>query len=118
MKYTLTLPERPFTAIKNGTKKVEGRTITGHSNVPYDKLKKGDILEFQNESTSGVLLTEVLYVNHYSTVKQMLIKEGAENVLSSEPKTVEHGIESYNSLTNYKENIEKHGMYAIGIKVV
>jgi len=42
----------------------------------------------------------------------MLETEGVENVLSSEPKTVEHGIESYNSLYDYKENIEKHGMFA------
>lgn len=46
----------------------------------------------------------------------MLEAEGVRNVLSSEPKTIEHGIESYNSFQGYKEGIRKNGIYAIGIK--
>jgi ASC-1-like (ASCH) protein len=47
----------------------------------------------------------------------MLMAEGVENVLSSEPKTLEHGIESYNSFTGYKERISKYGIYAIGLEL-
>jgi ASC-1-like (ASCH) protein len=48
----------------------------------------------------------------------MLEQEGVENLLSGEPKTIEHGIESYNSLTEYKEGIIKNGIYAIGVKLL
>jgi len=48
----------------------------------------------------------------------MLGKEGVQNVLSSEPKTVEHGIKSYNSLEGYKEGIRENGIYAIGLKLL
>lgn len=58
------------------------------------------------------------FVHHYSKVKEMLEKEGVQNVLSSEPKTVEHGVESYNSLEDYKEGIKKNGIYAIGLKLL
>lgn len=45
----------------------------------------------------------------------MLMSEGVGNVLSSVPKTVEHGVESYNSFTQYKECIPSEGIYAIGL---
>lgn len=44
----------------------------------------------------------------------MLQTEGPENVLLYFPKTVEHGVESYNSFDGYKENVMKYGIYAIG----
>lgn len=56
------------------------------------------------------------FVHHYHSVKEMLETEGVRNVLSSEPKTIEHGIKNYNSLEGYKEGIKKNGIYAIGIK--
>jgi len=113
--YNLDLPERPFRAIQNRTKKVEGRAPSSTENI-YNEMKHGDTLVFTNESTGEKLNTEVLFVHHYDDIKTMLQSEGVENVLSSEPKTIEHGIESYNSFTNYKENINKYGIYAIGIK--
>ena len=42
MKYILDLNDRPFKAIKAGTKKIEGRTPTSWDKTPYDKLQKGD----------------------------------------------------------------------------
>jgi len=41
-----------------------------------------------------------------------------KNVLSSQPKTVKHGIESYNSFPGYKENVFKFGIFAIGIEPI
>jgi len=113
--FTLHLPERPFRAIQKGTKKVEGRSPDSKDNK-YEKMKPGDVLVFEHEETGEKLKTEILFVHHYSDVKQMLLTESIENVLSSEPKTIEHGVESYNSLTNYKDRIPKFGIYAIGIK--
>lgn len=116
MNYTLDLNDRPFNAVKAGTKKVEGRTSTSWDKTPYDKLRKGDIIHLINNVTNEEMDVSVLFVHHYPDTKSMLEAEGVENVLSSEPKTIEHGIESYNFHTGYKEGIKKNGIYAIGIK--
>lgn len=115
--FILHLPERPFRAIQKGTKKIEGRAPDSKDNK-YEKMKPGDILVFRHEETSEKLKTKILFVHHYPDVKTLLLAEGIENVLSSEPKTIEHGVESYNSLTNYKERIPRFGIYAIGIEPI
>lgn len=118
MKYTLDLNDRPFKAIKARTKKIEGRTPTSWDKTPYDKLQKGDTIHFINNVTNEEIDVDVLFVHHYHNVKEMLENEGVQNVLSSNPKTVEHGIESYNSLEGYKEGIKKNGIYAIGLELL
>lgn len=111
MKYLLDINDRPFKAILAGTKKVEGRCPKPGDKFLYSKLEKGDLIIFQNNVTNEILETEVLFVHHYPDVKEMLETERVENVISSEPKTIEHGIEGY------KEGIKKNGIYAIGIKL-
>ena len=118
MKYTLDMNDRPFRAILAGTKKVEGRTPTRLDKTPFDKLKPGDSIIFVNNVSSEVLKVKVAFVYHYPGVRKMLEKEGVQNVLSSEPKTIEHGIESYNSLKGYQEGIKKNGIYAIGLRLL
>lgn len=113
--FTLHLPERPFRAIQKGTKKIEGRSPNSRDNK-YEKMRPGDTLIFEHEETREKLETKILFVHHYPDVKTMLLSEGVENVLSSKPKTIEHGIESYHSISNYKERIPKFGIYAISIK--
>ena len=116
MKYVLDLNDRPFKAIKAGIKKIEGRTPTSWDKTPYERLQMGDVIHFTNNVTNEDMDVNVLFVHHYSDTKEMLRAEGVENILSSEPKTIEHGIESYNSLEGYKEGIAKNGIYAIGIR--
>lgn len=116
MQHTLHLPERPFLAIQKGTKKVEGRA--GSKDGRYKKYKTDDALTFINEDTGEELKTSISFVHYYKDTKSMLEQEGAENVLSSFPKTVEHGIESYHSIADYKERIGKYGIYAIGVKLL
>lgn len=118
MHYILYLNDRPFKAIKIETKKIEGRVLTPWDKTPYDKLQKGDIIHFTNNVTNEEMDVNILFVHHYSDTKTMLETEGVENVLSDEPKTVEHGIESYNSFKGYKDGIKKNGIYAIGIKLI
>lgn len=118
MNYTLDINNRPFNAIEAGTKKIEGRTPTSWDKTPYDKLKKGDFITFVNNVTGKTLKIEVVFIHHYPNTQVMLEAEGVENVLSSEPKTIEHGIESYNSHSEYEEAIKKNGIYAIGIKPI
>ena len=118
MKYTLDVNDRPFRAILEGTKKVEGRTSTQFDKTPYDKLESGDLLTFIHNESSETLTVRVAFVHHYSDVKEMLEKEGVQNVLSSESKTIEHGVKSYNSLYGYIEGIKKYGIYAIGLELL
>ena len=113
-RYTLHLPERPFRAIQNRTKKVEGRA--GSEDGKYKNMSAGDEIVFINEATNEEMVVVVRFVHHYKDVKTMLEAEDPKKVLSSFPKTVEHGIESYHSLEDYKERVEKYGIYAIGIE--
>jgi ASC-1-like (ASCH) protein len=116
MIYELSLPSRPFNAIKAGTKKVEGRTLTKNNKIEYSKMQRGDVIEFTNEDNNETLTTEVIFVHHYESVRDMLEMEGPDNVLSSSPKTIEHGVKTYHSFSTYKENIKRYGIYALGIK--
>lgn len=118
MRYTFDTNDRPFKAIKAGTKKIEGRTPTDFDKTPYNKLKTGDLITIVNNLSEEVLKVKVTFVRHYLNAKEMLEKEGPENVLSSYPKTVQHGIESYNALKGYRKGIIANGIYAIGLKVI
>lgn len=118
MEYTFETIDRPFRAILAGTKKVEGRTKTDTDKTPYDEMKPGDTITIINNSSGENIKVIINFIHHYSDVKKMLETEGPENVLSSEPKTVEHGSESYGSINGYKEGIRKNGIYAIGVEVI
>lgn len=118
MIYTFDTNDRPFKAIKAGTKKIEGRTTTEADKTPYNKLEPGDLIIIVNNSSKETLKVKVNFVHHYPNVKEMLVKEGPENVLSSYPKTVEHGVESYHSLDGYRKGIITNGIYAIGLRVI
>lgn len=115
MNYNLNLNDRPFKAIKAGTKKIEGRTPKDSDDKRYEEMLSGDTLTFTNNITNEVTIVEVLFVHHYGDVKVMLETEGVENVLSS-GGNIEDGIKSYNSLNGYEERIKKYGIYAIGVE--
>ncbi len=117
MNYDLSLNDRPFQAIKNGTKKIEGRTPKDENDHRYASMKSGDTITFLNNITNEKMLCTVLSVTHYSDVRSMLEAEGTKNVLSS-GGNIEEGIESYNSLGDYKWRIEKYGIYAVGVRPV
>lgn len=116
MNYNLNLNDRPFKAIKAGTKKIEGRTPKSESDKRYDEMKPGDTLTFTNNITNETIACEVLFVHKYPNVRDMLEFEGTKNVLSS-GGNIEEGIKSYNNLDGYEERIKKYGIYAIGVKL-
>lgn len=118
MNYFFDTNDRPFKAIQAGTKTIEGRTFTKYDNTPYNKMKKGDIITLTNNETREKMKLKVKFVHHYHDVRAMLQNEGPYNVLSSEPKTIEHGIESYNSLKGYRDGIQKYGIYAVCIELL
>lgn len=115
MNYNLNLNDRPFLAIKAGTKKIEGRVKTSRNTFLYSDLLVGDTITFTNKTTSEKMLVDVLGIRQYPDTRKMLEAEGVENVLSS-GMDIEGGIESYNSFSEYKENIPKYGIWAIEIK--
>ncbi len=79
-------------------------------------MKPQDRITFINNVTGEKMETEIVFIHHYGNVKEMLEKEGVENVMSSTPKTIECGIKNYNQFSGYKDGIKKNGIYAIGIK--
>lgn len=117
MNYNLILNDRPFRAIKAGTKKIEGRAPKDASDIRYDCMKVGDTITFTNSISQGVMNCEVLFVHKYPDVRSMLEVEGTKDVLSS-GGSIEEGIESYHKLGGYKNRIEKYGIYAIGVRPI
>ena len=115
MNYNLNLNGQWFHAIKMGTKKIEGRTDTDNG-FSYKDLKPFDTITFTNKTTEEKMAVEVVEVRHYPDTKSMLEKEKVENVLPG-GFDIKSGVELYNSFTNYKESIEKNGIYAIEIKI-
>mgnify|MGYP001611460968 CR=1 FL=1 len=115
MNYNINLNERPYLAIRAGTKKIEGRVKTSRDTFLYSDLVSGDTITFTNIAMGEKMLVDVLGVKHYPNTREMLEAEGVENVLSS-GGDIESGIESYNNFTEYRENIHKYGIYAIGVK--
>ena len=109
MEYTLNLLERPYEAIKNGTKNVEVRPNKEGSIV--NNMKSGDIVIFKKCGTEEKQLCMIRRITLYSDVKELLIAEGTNNTLSS-------GIESILSIPGYRENIEKYGVFAILFSVI
>jgi len=116
MNYNLNLNDRPFQAIKAGTKKIEGRTPKDADDTRYDQMVAGDTLTFTNNVTNEQMICEVLSVNKYPDTRSMLEAEGTKNVLSS-GLDIEGGIQSYNNLEGYEERIKKYGIYAIEVRV-
>lgn len=108
------LNDRPFIAIKNGTKKIEVRTNTSHSPFDYFSIKPSDEIEFINEITGESLIVKVVDIRKYNSVRELLEAEGTRNVLSS-CGNLEQGIISINRLTGYFESIPKFGVLAIEI---
>jgi len=117
MNFNLELNDRPYKAIKAGTKKIEGRTPKSENDKRYDEMTIGDKITFTNNVTEEKMVCEVLSIHYYKNVRLMLEAEGVENVLSS-GLDIEGGIKSYNSLEGYEERIKKFGIYAIGIRPV
>lgn len=116
MNYNLDLNDRPFKAIKAGTKKIETRVPTSYDQTPFSELKPGDSFTFTNNETGETLAVEILGVRHYRDVRAMLEAEGTRNNLSS-GLGIDEAVERYNTVfQEYKENIPKYGIYAIEIK--
>jgi ASC-1-like (ASCH) protein len=117
MNYNLDLNDRPFKAIKAGTKKVEGRTPKDSDDKRYEGMVPGDTITFTKNISNEIITVEVLFVHHYGDTREMLETEGTRNTLSS-GLGINEVIERYNTVfPEYKESIPKYGIYGIEVKV-
>lgn len=108
--YCLNLLERPFEAIKNGTKKVEVRA--NKEGTQINNMKPGDKIIFKKCGTDETLCCTVSQITLYDSVRQLLITEGVTRTLSS-GKDLEDGIKSIESIPGYKDIIKEYGVFAI-----
>lgn len=114
MNYELDLNDRPFKAIKAGTKTIESRVPTSRDKFDYKDLKSGDKITFVNNSTGEKITVEVIGIRHYKDFRTLLKTEGTEKTLSS-GKSIEEAVESFNDFSEYKQNIPKYGVWAIRV---
>lgn len=115
--HVLDLNDRPWKAIKRGTKSIEVRANGAYSDFDHSQIKTGDTIRFINNDTEQTLEIKVVAVRHYQTVRELLETEGTQRTLSS-GKDITGGIESIHSITGYKEAIKKNGVFAIELKPV
>lgn len=116
--FSLNLRERPFRAIVQGTKKVEIRAnkyIFEENSV--NLMRAGDRIIFTHEVSLEKVGCVIERISLYKTVRDLLVAEGTEQTLSS-TNDIEEGILSIESLPNYKELIEKNGVFAIRLREV
>ena len=109
--YYLNLLERPFEAIRRGTKTVEVRANKDSVN----RMKADDTIIFTKCGTNDKLKCTIVRITLYLTVRDLLVTEGIERTLSS-GKDLEDGIKSIESISDYKEQIARNGVLAIVLK--
>lgn len=109
----LRINPRAFKAIIEGSKTTE---IRANKKKKISKLKKGDRIVFKNYKSGQKILCKVERVTLYDTVRQLLEAEGTKHTLSS-TNNLEKGIKSIHSISNYKEIIQKNGVFAIQLKL-
>lgn len=115
MEYNLTLNNRAFNAIKEGRKKVEIRANKlGENQFDHSILQIGDSIYFTSYN-GDIIKCEIILINWYPTIEDLLTKEGTKYTLSS-TDDFDKGVKSINSLDGYKEAIRVNGVYAIHIK--
>lgn len=108
--FYLNLKDRPYEAIKRGTKKIEVRANKNGS--PVAEMKVGDTIIFTKCGTKEKQRCTILKLNWYQTVRELLINEGTAQTLSS-GNDLEGGIKSIESIPGYKRAIAENGVFAV-----
>ena len=108
--------EKPFEAIKKGTKTFEIRANKNEFNIDsINLLKLEDIIIFTKINSDELLICTVENILIYKNVRELLESLGVKNTLSS-TSNIEDGIKSIESIKNYKQLILKNGLFAIKLK--
>ncbi len=105
-KLQLTVQEPFLTFVKEGKKTVEGRLAKNK----YCNLKICDIIKIND------ILLKVTNISRYKTFKEMLTKEGLNNVIPN-AKSIQEGVDVYYKFYNPKDE-KIFGVIGIGIQVI
>lgn len=114
--YELDINNRAFRAIKDGRKKVEIRVTKEPLDFDYSIMREGDLINFTSYD-GDEMLCQILKINWYKTIEELLTIEGTEFTLSS-TNDFNEGVKSINSFDGYSEGMKKNGVYAIHIKKI
>jgi ASC-1-like (ASCH) protein len=104
--FNLTVQEPWFSDIKNGTKSVEGRLDRG----VFSQIKAGDQILW-----NGACLVRVTFVDHYTSIVQMLVEEGLKHVLPG-VTSFEKAVAIYNAF--YPGQTSNVSALGIGMELV
>lgn len=108
--HEMNLQIEPFQMIKNKTKTIELRL--------YDekrrKIKPGDIIEFNNDITTEILVTKVIALHIYKDFKELY-----KHFNKIEIGYKENEVPDSRDMEQYydKEKIEKYGVVGIELKL-
>ncbi|MFT4326507.1 MAG: ASCH domain-containing protein [Candidatus Woesearchaeota archaeon] len=112
------LYERPFEAIKKGSKKIEIRANKKEtSENSVNLMQRGDEIIFTKSKSEEKISCIIERITLYNSTRELLEKEGTKYTLSS-TDDLEEGIRSIESIGDYKELIAKNGVFAIELKDV
>lgn len=114
--YELEINNRAFKAIQAKTKRVEIRVTKINNDFNYAILNKNDVIIFTNDDGEQQKC-QVIKVNWYQTIEELLTIEGTEYTLSSTNDFTE-GVKSINSIPGYTEGMKKNGVYAIHLQPI
>lgn len=114
--FFLNINNRAFHAINDERKKIEIRA-NKKGKIDYSLIDSNDYIVFKNKSSSDNLVCKVVRTKWYASVRTLLESEGTQYSLSS-TNSIEEGIVSIESIADYKEIIDKNGVYAIAIKKI
>lgn len=103
-KISINIQEPYLSLILSGKKIVEGRLNKGK----FAKIKIGDIILIET------IDYEVVAMNNYPTFKDMIVKEGLENVIPDK-KSIKDAVNVYYKFYT-KQQEQEYGVVAIQIK--
>ncbi len=109
--FSMNLNSRPFEAIKARTKTIEVRANKNQL------MHNGDTIIFTKINTNETIVCLITRITLYHTIRELLTNEDINKTLSS-GKNLEDGIKSIESISDYKEQIAKNGVFAIVLELI
>ncbi len=112
--YEFTLMKKYLEFIKNGSKTVEGRIAS----ATFRNMKVGETIKFFDpKNPKNYVIVEVTHNNRYRTFRDMLQKEGVQNMIP-DCNDLDSGVKLYERIPSYAERCKKSGCVGIGVKVI
>lgn len=105
----MNLDDVHYKNIKSGNKKFEIRVF----DIKRQKLKLLDKIEFINKKLGNKIQMTIIELKWFNNFKSALEDTPIEYVLPG-IKSLNEGVNLYESFPNYKENADKYGVIKIG----